>query len=306
MGDMGREQLVWWFEKYSRNPGVEIEARIKNVNRAGWEAVFKKLSSNKAWSNTPAERYTRDLIHSSGVRETVEVSTRSRSFMRKNRIVDPFDVQLSPSHTVRFAVASEDQCSEDDTPVHTWREKKRTTFVHKELFSFELTRVKQGGSAHEAQYGPEQFEIELEFCGQRGSVHKKEYLAESMIMKVKDILRQLEEVAAGGGDAPAPKRQRTTDDGLSEGQPVRLQPGTSVLLESAGPGLPAPFGGEMPAELAGKVSWAFSHVVPDNGGGGAPQVHIMSLPCALDARRYPLFYFSGTVPKASMVLSPPA
>ena len=102
-----------------------------------------------------------------------------------------------------------------------------------------------------------------------------------------DIMKQM---SSAGEQQPTSKRQRLAD-GLQEGQPVRLQAGVSVSLQPAGHMAPAPFGGEMPAELASNVPWLLSHL--ETLADGSCNAHIMSLPCAIDVRRYPLFYFFG-------------
>ena len=51
--------------------------------------------------------------------------------------------------------------------VSLWRLKRRTRFVHKGMFAFDLTRVKQGATQQLATDAEWQYEIEIEFCGQR-------------------------------------------------------------------------------------------------------------------------------------------
>lgn len=63
-----RGQLHQWFSAHSRNPRMEIEARIKDVTKAGFEEVLAHLRSNKGWSNEPVELVTVDKMHASGVR----------------------------------------------------------------------------------------------------------------------------------------------------------------------------------------------------------------------------------------------
>jgi len=285
-----RQTLLAWFSNHSRNPKMEIEARIKGVTHAGFEAVLGKMRENKGWSKPPKRAETWDLIHASQVRETRDVETRTTSFMKKQR-GSIHDTQASAEHAVRFGVSSETPCDHDDSAVHMYRHKTRYTFVHKGMFAFELTRVQQGASTQLARDAPVVHEIELEFCGQRlEPPPNPQYLADSMLMKVQDIVNQL--TRAAGGGAPPAKRARV--DGPQEGQPTRLQPGTAVALEPAGHSAPPPFGGEMPAEVAAKVPWVFSHF-------DAGLAHVASLPCNIDIKNYPLFYFYGTVPKGALL-----
>lgn len=76
---------------------------------------------------------------------------------------------------------------------------------------------------------------------------------------------------------------------------MAVKKGTAVRLESAGHEVPPPFGGEMPPEFAERVSWLLSHVEKDDAAG-SQNAYIMSLPCAIHTRSYPLFFFYGSVP----------
>jgi hypothetical protein len=76
-----RSQLHQWFSAHCRNPRMEIEARIKDVTKAGFEEVLTRLRSNKGWSNEPVEQETIDKMHANGVRaarRAPEACSRSR------------------------------------------------------------------------------------------------------------------------------------------------------------------------------------------------------------------------------------
>jgi len=296
MDDRAQRELRGWFTKHAANPRTEIEARIRNVTQIGFEAVMAHLKSNQLWTNSPEERETLDCIHVSGVRETIDSDNR-HTFMRKNKIKDVI-VQVSPDHPVRFAVAEEMPGSADESPVSQWRFKQRITFVHKGMFSFELTRVRAGTSEQAARSAPISHEIEIEFCGQSiKPMPNAQYLADSLVMKVRDVVSRLCK-AADAPQQPA-KRPRVAGSALSEGQQVLVSKGAAVALESAGHAVGAPFDGEMPAELAERVPWVLSHVEKDDAG--SEHAYIMSLPCAIHTRSYPLFFFYGSVPVAAVV-----
>ena len=187
-----RERVLSWFKGNSDNKGIEVEARIKDVSQLGFETVLRSLASNKGWSNKPKERTTLDLIHASGVRETHD-DAQKVSFMRKERH-EQFNCECGTSgYEVRFAVASESEERvgfQDTSEVSTWRYKQRIQFVHKGLFSFDLTKVKQGVTKLLAQQAETQYEIEVEFCGQADAIAAKEqqkaaYLTDSMLMKAR-------------------------------------------------------------------------------------------------------------------------
>ena len=187
-----RERVLSWFKGNSDNPGIEVEARIKDVSQLGFETVLRNLASNKGWSNTPKERTTLDLIHASGVRETHD-DAQKVSFMRKERH-EQFNCECGTSgYEVRFAVASETEDRlgfQDTSEVSTWRYKQRIQFVHKGLFAFDLTKVKQGATQQLAKQAETTYEIEVEFCGQKEAIAAKEqqkatYLTDSMLMKAR-------------------------------------------------------------------------------------------------------------------------
>ena len=187
-----RERVLSWFKGNSDNPEIEVEARIKDVSQLGFETVLRNLASNKGWSNTPKERTTLDLIHASGVRETHD-DAQKVSFMRKERH-EQFNCECGTSgYEVRFAVASETEERigfQDSSEVSTWRYKQRIHFVHKGLFAFDLTKVKQGATQQLAKQAETTYEIEVEFCGQKDAIAAKEqqkaaYLTDSMLMKAR-------------------------------------------------------------------------------------------------------------------------
>ena len=160
-----RQRLITWFTQYATNPGVEIEARIRritghggpsdpSVSQLGFESLLANLKSNTGWSKPPAEEETCDYMHASRVRETRRRNG-APSFMRKVK-KEQLTVQVSPELEVRFAVAEEVACpatSEADA-VTSVRFKYRYTFVHKRLFSFELTKVHDGPTAELARQSP--------------------------------------------------------------------------------------------------------------------------------------------------------
>ena len=256
-----RSALSAWFKEYGPNDQMEIEFRVQDVGEAGFERLLAALMANKAWTKAPVPVVTMDLMHATGIRETRAVSeggqpvSKPPVFLRKTKGHEA-TVTTPSGFTVRFAVASEAECSADSSPVHLCRHKQRFTFEHKKLFKYELTRVKQGSTSQAAFDAEMQFEVELEFCGQRSAdIGRPEYLADSMLMKAGDIVQQL---AGSGADGPAAKRRRP-DGALGECDPVKLKPGTEVQLEPSGHGVPARFGGELPAELAERVPWLLSH-----------------------------------------------
>ena len=189
---------------------------------------------------------------------------------------------------MRFQVSKEVPQHNDSSDVNNVRYKRRTTFVHKNLFKFELTKVRQGPNETIARQAAEEYEVEIEYCGyDQPAAANAEYLTDSLLMKVSDLLHQL----SGRSEAPrgSGSSARGRGGGLQEGNEVKVAAGTAVELMPAGQGRPPPLGGEMPPELVATTRWVFSHHEPDG------RAHIMSLPSAIDQQCYPLYYFCGTV-----------
>ena len=196
-----RQRLIEWFARYGASPTYEIEVRIKDVTELGWNTVYKKLSSNRGWSNKPEVVNTTDLMHMTGVRETKQANNAPSTFLRKEKH-DHIDVE-SAGRQVRFAIASEVNTPSENSPVRTVRFKQRTTFEHKRMFKFELTKVKQGDTPAAANAAEVEHEIEIEFCGQSElTPAKHEYAADSLLMKVPAAARHSGSEVAPGGALP--------------------------------------------------------------------------------------------------------
>lgn len=288
-----RETLVAWFSQHGGNPLFEIEGRIRDVGGGGFERVLSGLKTHRGWSNTPAAACSLDKMHATGVRETVNYTADGPTpaeFMRKQKLSD-VTVSTPFGYDVRFQLATESNCAADPSPVHLFRHKERHTFEHKGLFKFDLTRVKQGSTDQAARTTETQHEVEVEFCGQQmPEAARAEYLADSLMMKVADLLQQLTHAPRAG--QPDAKRQRSANGPLQEGDEVAVAAGTEVQLEPSGHAVPLRFNGEMPAELVPR--WLFSHLEADG------RAHIMSEPARIGDEHFPLFYFCGSVPAAAL------
>ena len=292
-----RETLQSWFTQYGANDLFEIECRVQDVGEAGFERLLQSLASHSGWSNAPITPVlTLDVQHASGVRETRPTGGGGGAitFLRKQKGPE-ITVPTELGYSVKFQVSSETETSSDPSPAIVFRHKQRYTFVHKNLFKFELTRVKQGTTNASAMQAETTFEVELEFCGQQSAAAARtDYLADSMLMKAADLLHQLSHAA---GAVPAARQRHSgaaaaADGTPSEGDEITLSPGTEVALGPSGHGAAARFGGEMPAELAELTRWLFSHRQADG------RAHIMSEPTRIGKEHYPV--------RRSLVLISPA
>lgn len=254
--------------------------RVQEVGGGGFERLLTALQSNRAWSSVPPPSLSLDVMHATGVRESRDQTPgvqKPPTFMRKQK-GDDLKVPSSFGYDVRFQIATETETSADSSEEHLFRHKQRYTFVHRGLFKFELTRVKQGPTLQASHQAETTFEVEIEFCGQESPIaHSKgpAYLADSLLMKAADVLRHLTAGGAhddGGGRGAAKPRTGP----LQSCEQVALADGTEVLLEPSGHGVPVRFNGEMPSGLC---SWLFSHAEP----GG--RVCVMSEPATIGSER---------------------
>jgi len=286
-----RAKLHSWFERYGSSTELEIEARVREVDPAKFEQLLRKLNTNPNWSVKPTVIASTDILHQSGVRES-RGGPEGTVFMRKQR-VETFDIfGTDTHHPVRLQVSTEKPTSADQSSWSLVRHKKRHTFVHKNLFKFELTEVKQGPSWETAAEEDSEFEIEVEYCGQRKWEPKMVgYLCDSFIGKVLDAAMVAEESSAGH------KRKRD-DDVLACGDVVTLTPGTEVALEPV-LGYKAHMPERLTAEESSTLQWVFSGF--EKGPDKSEVAHLMSMPCRLGDEAYALFHFTGHVPKAAIV-----
>ena len=213
--------------------------------------------------------------------------------MRKQRGGD-LKVPTASGYDVRFQVSSETETSADASREDLYRHKQRYTFVHKGLFKFELTRVKQGPTQEASLRAETTYEVEIEFCGQEDAAAQARgaaYLADSLLMKAADALHHLTSGQGGTDGAASSLRRRPRTGPLQECEEVELADGTEVVLEPSGHGVPARFNGEMPATLC---QWLYSHTEPDG------RVCVMSEAASIGNERFPLFYFMGKVPASAV------
>lgn len=181
-----RAKLHAWFTKHGGSSDVELEARVREVDGDKFEELLRKLKSNPLWSQKPVTVTSSDLVHASGVRET-RGGPEGTLFLRKQKL-ETFDIfGTDTHHPVRLQASSEKPTAADTTPLSIVRHKKRHTFVHKNLFKFELTEVKSGPSWETAVNEDSEFEIEVEYCGQKEFKPNQQYinyLIDSFIGKV--------------------------------------------------------------------------------------------------------------------------
>lgn len=264
-----RAKVHSWFSRYGGSNEVEIEARIKEIDASKFEEMLRKLHTNKAWSVKPTVVRSADIIRQSGVRES-QGGPEGHVFLRKQRL-DTFDVfGTDTHHPVRLQASSEKPVAPDHTPISCVRHKQRHTFVHKNMFKFELTEVKQGPSWEAAFTEDSEFEIEVEYCGQ-GRFHEGTdyvtYLIDSFLGKVKDAAR----VAQAETPSAAGSKRARSDGALACGDVVSLAAGTAVDLEPVMGYKRAEQDAVMPAETAQRVQWVFSGLEPGAPAPRAPR-----------------------------------
>ncbi len=204
--------LTDWFSEYASDPTAEIEVRIKGVQASEFDRMLHRLSSSTSWSSCTTS-CTVDVALPDEVRGSYEPGQpHTLACMSKRRIERPVDVQTLPPYSmhVRFSLSRETPVPSpsSDAAVHAavtsgfCRIKSRHTFVHKGQFAFELTRVQTGRGETAATRAPPEGEVEIEWCGQRvvAADAKPHTLAASMLFKVADLVRMVQEFRTFGRD----------------------------------------------------------------------------------------------------------
>mmetsp|Transcript_5896 Transcript_5896/g.9062 ORF Transcript_5896/g.9062 Transcript_5896/m.9062 type:complete len:342 (+) Transcript_5896:133-1158(+) len=198
-----RSKLGEWFRLYALDPTMEIEARFHDVDKEQFDRMMKMLMKNPSWSNKPAWDQSEDWSFDGRIRRTI-LSNGSQVVVQKEQF-DRFDVGA-----IRFSVAQEfpmESTWKPGGPARIVRKKKRMSFVHKNLFAFELTLVQQGQTREEAQRAPVKYEVELEFKGQSSHSQKNfpaNYLVDSFLMKIKDLNDCLSNITIPSSHHPHP------------------------------------------------------------------------------------------------------
>lgn len=190
-----------WFQQFSADPQMEIEARVKGVSKKEFLSVLKMLKGNPHWSSQ-RETLMMDVAYTGSprVRGTYDakapLESRVEQFLVKTRVNKPLDVTSRDGEVdVRFSLQREVPTAGPPAgaTASLYRLKHRYTFVHKAEVAYELTEVRSSSlseeDAHEAE--PE-YEVELEWCGQasQGVVDNDlaELMARKYVVKVDDIV----------------------------------------------------------------------------------------------------------------------
>lgn len=195
------QDLIRLIESTRGERYLEIEARIGRIQtsapkpgmvqeRTTFEAdvgkhalqrIVQKLDSNPEWSFQNNSK-TVDTFYPQNVRQTVDANGK-RDTIRKERLY-VLDIPLPDSaFDVRICVSRETPLPYSCGETIGRREKKRTSYGHKDTFRYDVTETMddQGHTTHE-------FELELlapqSFVHERGSKH----VAKSMLCKLEDIL----------------------------------------------------------------------------------------------------------------------
>lgn len=207
-------EVKGWFAEFGANPEFEIEARVKGGYVGGQRMVTKTAFDfvrSRLKSSTCTVRRHRTLDVSYGAyRTTHHLGPKCLRFHYPTPCGDaaceaaaPTTIAKQRRHVrdvvlgvpgaqcdVRLSVQTERAVSPmAGALVQKLRLKDRLSFLHKGVFSFDITLVRQGDELEEALKAPPTYEVELEFCGQRRfKGGKAERSAKSMLMKVFDLV----------------------------------------------------------------------------------------------------------------------
>jgi hypothetical protein len=180
-------------ELLKSHPDAEVEFRFgrkgirsfdTNIARDRFEAVLKRLKSNKKWSSTTEETFE-DRLHPAGGRTRVLSDGKVES-IRKERVYKQDLAFPSAWADVRVCIAHERPLPPGgDPPVVNTIRKRRWRFVHKGLWAFDLTRSVAERPLDPDDESLEYHGIELELVNRSKPAG---YLADYGEVLVKDIL----------------------------------------------------------------------------------------------------------------------
>lgn len=188
------------FGRYCDQMYGEIEAKLgkwvnnsfeSGVSAQDFQRILQMLSSYTKWSNMEESRKWNTIIDYM-LLEQIRVSKtfKGNQFIRKT-LMDNITLKCPERpYNVRVSLKQETPCEvqlpKEPTMV---RVKKRRSFVHKDVWRFDLSYVWSGKDEQEAQSKPPVHEVECEFVGDKNMVRTEtKYYASSILEKMMDLL----------------------------------------------------------------------------------------------------------------------
>lgn len=199
------DTLNAWFAEYGSSPDVEIEVRLRHDDLDDmFDGVLKALtkasrSAPKVWKR----KYTRtvNVSYPSRIRKEYPVDAPADvRYITKTRMAKPFDLNFmykGQEFSVRFALCRELPSPPPHAGAHPekFRVKMRTSFVYKDEFAYELTRVASSSDSVERALdfvSDAAGEVELEWCGQalvKPHRYTSQLLTQKLVAKAGDLVK---------------------------------------------------------------------------------------------------------------------
>lgn len=188
------------FGRYCDQMYGEIEAKLgkwvnntfeSGVSNQDFQRILQMLSSYSKWTNLEESRKWNtiiDYILMDNIR--VSKTCNGNQFIRKT-LMDNITLKCPERpYNVRVSLKQETPC-EVQLPKEPSmvRVKKRRSFVHRDIWRFDLSYIWSGRDEQEAQSKPPVYEVECEFVGDKNMVRTEtKYYASSILEKMMDLL----------------------------------------------------------------------------------------------------------------------
>lgn len=154
------------------------------INKDWFDGHLSRFEKSNHWTNQPKWIKMQEFIFQNGVRMRMEIGEYA-TFIKKATIRN-FDVPLKSSrYDLRVSLKTEIPTQIRSGSPEWIRLKERKSFVHKNTFQYDFTKVWEGKDIKEALEAKPTYELEIECINlSQGS----RYLTESLLLKCKDLL----------------------------------------------------------------------------------------------------------------------
>ena len=195
------ELLKKIFKKYKWDPQIEIEIRFgwfdkitkrfnSDISKDFYEKVLKHLDSSSRFKKTCQN--TKEFITKNGQRVVYDTADKNEKLLNrynKNRI-EVFDIYVDYCpFDIRVSISKEQPTKYIDSKWTHVRYKERESYQYK-MWSYDITKVYVPTEYIRDSYVEtnESFEFEIEFKNDYINCLDNNYLANSIFMKINDIL----------------------------------------------------------------------------------------------------------------------
>lgn len=187
-------------EQWKQDPDLELEICLGVLN-SKWSSkipynyfshIFQALGTNPNWSSTEARTPLARNFFQGDIRGTYNPRKQSSIFVQKTRVAHVNIACDNRNYDLRVNLKREKPVPKyvATTPATFVRLQERWSFIHKNTFRYDLSKVACGLSKELACNSPHFFEVEIElvrnisYTGDRAS----EIIAQSLVEKGLDLL----------------------------------------------------------------------------------------------------------------------